>query len=225
VNAARQNFQGARTADASLAGARVQTEIARKAVDDMSIRAPFPGFVSARPIAVGQYVALTSKIATVLRITPIKLELQVPESNAAQIRLGAEVEANVPGYPGRSFHGRVTAISPVVDTNSRTFSVEAEFSNADAVLKPGMFATARILLPGSSEGTFVPREAVVSDATTNSSEVFFIRDGKARVAVVQLGAADGGMIQILSGISPDALIALDHLRDLYDGESVTVKGE
>ncbi len=220
LNSARQNYQGVLTAQASLAGARAQTSLAQKAMQDTVIRAPFAGFVSARPIAVGQYVALTSKLATLLRITPIKLDLQVPESNNPQIRLGVDVEASVPGYPGRVFRGKVTALNPAVDPNSRTFSVEAEFANTDVALKPGMFATARILLTGSTDGIFIPTRAILTDPTTNSSQVFFIRDGKARVAVVQLGSKDGEFTQILSGLSAGAVIVTDHMQDLYDGEPV-----
>src|SRR5215469_2754114 len=211
INSARQNYQGVLTAQASLAD---------KALQDTVIRTPFAGFVSARPIAAGQYVALTSKIATLLRITPIKLDLQVPESNVAQMQAGVTVEASAPGYPGRIFQGKATALNPAVDPNSRTFSVEAEFPNSDLALKPGMFATARILLTGTSDGIFVPTRAILTDATTNSSQVFFVRDNKARVAVVQLGAKDGDLTQILSGLSPGATVATDHLQDLYDGESV-----
>jgi hypothetical protein len=102
--------------------------------------------------------------------------------------------------------------------------VEAKFANQDLALKPGMFATARILLNGSSTGIFLPRSSVLTDSSTNSSQVFFVRDGKARVAVVQLGAVDGDMIQILSGISSDFVVASNHLQDLYDGELVDAEG-
>ena len=224
LNSARQNFQGVINAQASLAGARAQTAIARKAVDDTIIKAPFTGYISSRPVAVGQYVALTAKIATLVRVTPLKLELQVQESNAPQLKIGADVEASVPGYPGRTFHGTVTSINPTVDSNSRTVSVEAKFANQDLALKPGMFATARILLNGSSMGIFLPRAAILTDPSTNSSQVFFIRDGKARVAVVQLGAVDGDLIQILSGITEDFVVATNHLQDLFDGEPVDTGG-
>jgi multidrug efflux pump subunit AcrA (membrane-fusion protein) len=220
LNSARQNFQGVINAQASLAGARAQTAIARKAVEDTIIKAPFDGYVSSRPVAVGQYVALTAKIATVVRVTPLKLDLQVQESNAPQLKVNSEVEASVPGYPGRTFHGIVTSINPTVDANSRTVTVEAKFANTDLALKPGMFATARILLTGSTMGIFLPRSAVITDPSTNSSQIFFVRDGKARVAVVQLGAADGNLVQILSGISADFTVANSHLQDLYDGEPV-----
>jgi len=143
------------------------------------------------------------------------------------MKLSVPVEAMVPGYPGRIFQGRVTAINPAVDASSRTFTVIAEFPNTDIALKPGMFGTARILLPGSNMGMFVPKSAIITDATTNSSQLYFIRDGRARVAVVQLGAARDNMVQILSGISPNAVIATDHLPDLYDGMVVktTQKGQ
>jgi membrane fusion protein (multidrug efflux system) len=196
--------------------------MATKAVEDTLIRAPFSGYISSRAIAVGQYVALTNKIATVMRIQPIRLELQVQESNAARIKEGAAVESGVPSFPERVFKGTVTAVNPAIDPNSRSFTVVAEFPNSDTALKPGMFAKSRILLPGSTEGVFIPRGAVITDATTNSSQVFFVRDGKARVAVVQLGSLDGDMVQILNGIAPDATIIVDNLKDLYDGETLNV---
>jgi len=224
LNSARQNYQGVMTAQASLSGIKVQVEQAKKAVDDTVIRAPFSGYVSARPIAVGQYVALANKIATIVRITPIKLELQAPEANAPQMKISVPVDAAVPGYPDVVFHGMVTAINPAVDPTSRAFTAIAEFSNSNLTLKPGMFATARILLPGSSMGVFVPRSAVITDPSTNSSQVFFIRDGKARVAVVQLGPTEGDQVQILSGITAGMTIATDNLKDLYDGQSVKTVG-
>jgi len=221
-NGARQNFQGVATQEASLQAIHAQVAMARKAVADIEVRAPFPGYVSARPVAVGEYVDTKATIATILRITPVKLQLQIPQIYAPSVQLGLTVEAAVSGFQDRIFLGKVTAINPSVETNSRTFIVEASFANTDIVLKPGMFATARIVLPGSTKGIFAPREAVLTDPTTNSSQVFMIVDGKARVAVVQIGEQVDGMIRILSGVAEDATLALDHLQDLYDGQNVTV---
>ncbi|MEO8099825.1 MAG: efflux RND transporter periplasmic adaptor subunit [Acidobacteriota bacterium] len=222
LNNARQNFQGVATQEASLSGIRAQVAMARKAVADVEIKAPFAGYVSARPVAVGEFVGTNANIATVLRITPIKLQLQVPETYAPQVKAGLPVEAEVSGYPQRVFRGKVTAVNPAVESNSRTFVAEIGFPNTDLALKPGMFATARVVLPGISKGIYVPRLAVLTDATTNSSQVFMIREGKARLAVVQLGEQVGDLVRILSGIPEDAVLATDHLRDLYDGQTVTV---
>jgi hypothetical protein len=86
-----------------------------------------------------------------------------------------------------------------------------------------MFATARVVLPASARGMFVPRTAVLTDPTTNSSQVFMIVEGKARVAVVQIGEVEGDQIRILAGIPDDAVLAKDHLQDLYDGQAVNVQ--
>lgn len=221
ANNARQNFGGVETQQASLQAIRAQVALARKAIEDAQIRAPFAGYVSARPVSVGEHVGVADTIATILRIQPIKLALRVPENYSPQVKNNLPVEAQVTGFPERKFEGRVIAINPAVDTNSRTFVVEAEFRNSDLALKPGTFAQARVSLPGSQRGVFVPRAAVVTDATTNSSQVFMIRDGKARLAVVQLGETQGDLIRIISGIPEDAVIVTDHLQELYDGQTVT----
>ncbi|MFM2126072.1 MAG: hypothetical protein RL328_2523 [Acidobacteriota bacterium] len=223
LNNARQNFQGVQTQEASLQAIRAQVSLARKALADVEIKAPFDGYVSARPVAAGEYVGTSATIATVLRIAPVKLQLQVPQTYAPSVKVGLNVEATVSGFPDRIFKGRVTAVNPAVETNSRTFIAEASFPNTDLALKPGMFATARVVLPGSTKGMFVAREAVLVDTTTNSSQVYMILDGKARVAVVQLGEQMGNQVRILSGIPDDAVLATDHLQDLYDGQNVTVK--
>jgi RND family efflux transporter MFP subunit len=224
LNTARQNYQGVATQEASQLGTRAQLALAEKVLADAQIRAPFAGYVSARPVTTGEYVSASSKIATVLRVTPIKLELQVPELYAQQMKRGLSVGASITGYAGKVFQGTVTAINPAVDPNSRTFVVEATFANGDVALRPGMFATARIVLPGSTQGIFIPASALITDATTNSSQVFLIRDGKARLAVVQIGERDGDLVRILTGIPADAILATDHLQELYDGQSVKLAG-
>ncbi len=224
LNAARQNYQGVATQEAGQLGTRAQLALAEKVLADTQVRAPFAGYVSARAVTPGEYVSTSSKIATILRVTPIKLELQVPELYAQQMKKGLSVGANVTGYAGKVFDGKVTAINPAVDPNSRTFVVEATFANSDVTLRPGMFATARIVLPGSTQGIFVPASALITDATTNSSQVFMIRDGKARLAVVQVGEREGDQVRILTGIPSDAVVATDHLQDLYDGQTVRMAG-
>ncbi len=224
LNAARQNYQGVATQEAGQLGTRAQLAMAEKVLADTQVKAPFAGYVSARNVTPGEYVSTSSKIATILRVTPIKLELQVPELYSQQMKRGLNVEASVTGYAGRVFQGTVTAINPAVDPSSRTFVVEVTFANGDVALRPGMFATARIVLPGSTQGIFVPSNAVITDATTNSSQVFLIRDGKARLAVVQVGERDGNLVRILTGLPADAVVATDHLQDLYDGQSVRMAG-
>ena len=94
------------------------------------------------------------------------------------------VVARVAAYPDRDFTGKITAVNPSVDPNSRVFILEARFDNPKGELRPGMFATARVLLPGGESAVFVPRNAVVRDKTTDSYQLFTIENNTARLHVV-----------------------------------------
>jgi multidrug efflux pump subunit AcrA (membrane-fusion protein) len=220
LNNARQNYQGVSGSEASLAGFRTQVAMARKAIEDTIVRAPMSGYVSDRPVAVGEYVSTTSKIATVLRVTPIKLFLQISEAEAARLHPGMSAAARVSAYGDRDFTGLVTVIRPAVDPTSRALTVEVQFANPDFKLRPGMFATARVALPAGQEGLFVPSTSVLTDTTTASSQIFVIDGGKARAKVVRMGEADGGMVRIMGGATAGTVVATSNLKDLYDGVAV-----
>ena len=220
ANGARQSFEIVSTSQASLDNMKAQLSQAQKAVADTTIRAPFDGFITARPVAAGEYVALTSKIATIVRIGSMKLELETPEQRASQAHLGDAVVARVGAYPNRTFPGRVSAINQSVDPNSRVFLLEARFDNPDGALKPGMFATARVRQPGGVPGVFIPAQAVVRDKTTDSNQVFVIQNGKARLRVVSAGEVRGNSIRILSGVAAGEAVAMDNRSELYDGAPV-----
>jgi RND family efflux transporter MFP subunit len=195
------------TAQAQLESARAALGLAQKALNDTTITAPFSGHVSDRPVAVGEFVTPASKIATILKISPIKLRLQVPEADAARVNIGR-------------FAGKVTAINPAIELASRAVIVEVEIENSNNQLRPGMFATARIFQPEGGQGVFVTRKAVIEDQNTNSFRVFVIEGTTARLRVVQLGEADGDMVRIVSGVSAGEVVATSNLEHLYDGAPV-----
>jgi multidrug efflux pump subunit AcrA (membrane-fusion protein) len=223
LNGARQGWFGVETSQASLSGVKAQVAQAEKALADTTIRAPFDGYVTARPVAVGQYVALTNKIATVVKIGVLKLQLQTPEQRASQVKTGMNVNARVAAWPDRVFTGKVTAVNPSVDPSSRVFLVEAKFDNARAELRPGMFATAKVMLPGGEKAVFVPRSAVARDKTTDSYQLFAIENGVARLKVVVPGEQDGDRLRIVTGLTGSETVATARLAELYDGAAVEVK--
>jgi multidrug efflux pump subunit AcrA (membrane-fusion protein) len=220
LNGARQGFGAVESAAAALAAARAQLAQAEKGLADTTIPAPFDGNITARPVAAGEYVALSNKIATIVRMDTLKLQLQTPEQRASRAKVGMPVTARVSAHPDREFSGQVTAIDASVDPTSRVFIVEARFENGKSELRPGMFAKARVLLPGGETAVFVPRTAILRDKTTDSNQVFAIENGKARLRVVVVGDADGGQIRIASGLTGNETLAVNHLTDLYDGAAV-----
>jgi multidrug efflux pump subunit AcrA (membrane-fusion protein) len=224
LNGARQSHAAMETSQASLDGVRSQLAQAEKALADTTIRAPYDGYITARPVAAGVYVALTNKIATIVRIGVLKLQLQTPEQRAGQVKLGMQVVARVAAFPGREFSGRVTAVNPSVDPGSRVFILEARFENPGAQLRPGMFATAHVLMPGGENAVFVPRSAVIRDKTTDSYQLFTIENGTAHLRVVVLGDEDGDLVRVTSGLTGGEKVAVGQQGDLFDGAAVEVKG-
>lgn len=220
INTARQSNQAIQSAEAAVETARAQVAIAQKAVADATVRAPYAGYISNRPIAVGEYVTTSSVVATVLRTNPIKLQLQVQESEAPYITTGMGVSLEVDAYRNRKFAGQVTAVNPAIDPVSRAVTIEASVENADNALRSGMFATAQIVRPGGSKAVFLPRAAVFSDQNTQSYRVFVIQGDTAKLRVVQIGTEEGDTIQILSGVNADEVVATSNLQQLYEGARV-----
>ena len=225
LNSARQGYQGVGTAQASVTSAQVQLAMAQKAIDDTVVVAPFAGQITARPTAIGEYVATSSKLATLVRISPLKLNLQIPEANAARIRTGLKVVARIAAYPNEEFTGAISAINAAVSVDSRALNVEVQFQNADGKLHPGMFATATVLLSGTEKAVFVSRDAILGNSGLESAQVFAIAGGIAHGVVVQLSGADtigvgSGMVRVLSGLSGGEILAAKNLDKLYDGAAV-----
>jgi RND family efflux transporter MFP subunit len=223
LNGARQSYGAVENSQASLEGVRAQLAQAEKGLADTTIHAPFDGSITARPVAAGEYVALTNKLATIVRIGSMKLQLQTPEQLAAKGKLGMTVVARVAAYPDREFTGKITAVNPSVDPNSRVFILEAKFDNPRGELRPGMFATARVLLPGGESAIFVPRAAVLRDKTTDSYQVFVIDNKIARLRVVVTGDVNGSDVRIAGGLNGGETVATSQQSALFDGARVEVR--
>jgi multidrug efflux pump subunit AcrA (membrane-fusion protein) len=222
VNLARQNNQAIKSAQANVEAAQTEVGTAQQALADTVVRAPFSGFISARPVAVGEYVSSASIIATILRSNPIKIQMQVAEADVPMVVLGRGVSVKVDAYPDRSFAGIVTAVNPAVDPASRSAIVEGSIENNDNALRSGMFGTARITKEGGGAGVFVLKSAVYSDQATQSYRAFVIIDGVAKLRVLQLGPEEGDSYQILDGLNADETVATSNLGELYEGAKVAV---
>ena len=115
--------------------------------------------------------------------------------------VGQSVSVTTSAWPDRNFSGRVARISPNVTPTSRTMTIEAEIENSSAVLKPGQFATVRILQERAEPAVLVPARAVRTEAGV--SRVFVMKDGYARERIVQIGQTEGDLVEIRSGIAAD----------------------
>lgn len=220
VNAAKQNNQAIKTAEAGVESARAAVQVAEQAVADTVIRAPFSGFISERQTAVGEFVTTASTIATIIRSNPMKIQIQISERDVPNVVIGRGVSISVDAYPDRNFAGTVTAVNPAIDQNSRSAIVEAAIENNDNSLRSGMFASARIIREGAENGIFVPKSAIHNDMSTQSYRAFVIEQGVAKLRVLQLGQEEADSYRILTGLNADEIVATSNLEQLYEGALV-----
>ena len=218
LSQARQNYAAVATARANVANAESALNLARRTVSYANVFSPIDGFVSERVADLGEYVSPTAKVATVVRINPLRVRIDIPEQAIPTVGVGQSVSVTTSAWPDRSFSGRIARISPNVTPTSRTLTVEAEIENSGGVLKPGQFATIRILQERSAPAVLVPVRAVRTEGGV--SRVFVMKDGYARERIVQIGQTEGDLIEIKSGISADEVVATSNLEVLSEGVAV-----
>ena len=215
---ARQNYAGVDVARTNVANAEAALALARKNLSYVNIPAPIDGFVAERTADLGEYVSPQQKVATIVRTNPLRIRIDIPEQAIPEVRVGQSVSVTTSAWPDRNFSGRVARIAPNVSATSRTLTVEAEIENGSGALKPGQFATVRILQERAEPAVLVPARAVVTEAGV--SRVYVIKDGRAEQRVVQTGQTEGDLIEIKSGVAADEQVATSSLEQLSDGIAI-----
>jgi RND family efflux transporter MFP subunit len=213
-NGAMQQYQ-------ALLAARARVVLARKALADTVVKAPFAGVVGQRLVSVGDYVQRGTKVASVLRTNPLRVQLTVPEQYSAEVAVGRSVSFEVDAAPGQKFTGQVRYVSPALETNSRTLVVEAVVPNDSGALRPGSFATALIEQANRSPGILTPVAAVRTVAGT--SRVFVVSGDKAEERIVTIGQPVGDLIEITTGLKAGEKVATSNVAQLADGARVAAR--
>lgn len=215
---ARQNYAAVEVARTNVANAQAQLALARKNLSYAVIPAPIDGFVTERTADLGEYVSPQQKVATIVRTNPLRIRIDIPEQAIPEVKVGQSVSITTSAWPERNFAGRVARIAPNVSATSRTMIVEAEIENSSNALKPGQFATVRILQERAEPAVLIPARAVVTDAGVN--RVYVIKDGHAEQRLVQTGQTDGDLIEIKNGVAADEQVAISNLQQLTDGIAI-----
>ncbi|HEX6861286.1 MAG TPA: efflux RND transporter periplasmic adaptor subunit [Thermoanaerobaculia bacterium] len=214
----QEAIETARTRQALLGQRMSELEIARQALRDSAITAPFDGMIRERQAGVGDYVSPGQPVVVLVRVHPLRLRLEVPEREAAGVRGGQAVRLTVEGDPG-SHEGHVARISPSIREESRTLLVEAEVPNPGGRLRPGSFAKAEIVTQADEPAVLVPTSSVVSFA--GIEKVIGVADGKAVEKRVKTGRRSGDKVEILEGAAAGDVVVVEP-GNLVDGQPVTI---
>ena len=218
LSLARQNNAAVLTAQANVANAESQLNLALRSQTYANVYSPIDGYVADRPADLGEYVSTTTKVATIVKINPLRVRIDIPEQAIPTVNVGQSVSVTTSAWPDKNFSGRIARISPNVTPTSRTLTVEAEIENPGGLLKPGQFATVRILQSRAAPATLVPARAVRTESGV--SRVFVIKDGHAQERQVQLGQTEGDLVEIKSGVAENDNVATSNIEQLSDGMAV-----
>ncbi|ALA57318.1 efflux RND transporter periplasmic adaptor subunit [Nitrospira moscoviensis] len=182
------------------------------------LRAPFGGTVGLRRVSPGDYVQPGQDLVNLEDLAAVKIDFKVPEAYLSRVAIGQQVILSTDAYPDRTFTGEVYAVDPRVDATNRAVHVRARLPNGDGHLRPGLFATATLLLTGRTDALLIPEEAVVYQR--GQTFVHRVVNETARLTEVALGRRERGRVQVLSGLHPgDTVVRAGHQK-LKDGMRV-----
>jgi RND family efflux transporter MFP subunit len=223
MEATRQQYEAARNGAAqqfqALRAARARVALAHKSLADTTVRAPFTGLVAERLVSTGDYVTKGMKVAVVVRVNPLRVQLTVPEQFVSAIKVGAPVTFQVDAYPGREFTGTVRYISPALEASRRAMTIEAVVPNQSGDLKPGLFATARVEQPDKVPALMVPATAVQTQGGT--SRVYVVNGDTVEERIVTIGQQIDTLVEVATGLKAGERVATKNVAQLFDGAKVS----
>jgi membrane fusion protein (multidrug efflux system) len=212
------------TAEAQVESARAQVAQLQTALDRKKLIAPFAGVIGIARVEVGQYVQPGTIYATLQDLSQMRVDFSVPEQQIGVLALGGPltVATEVGDF---SATGRIIAIEPRVDSNSRMVTVRAEVENPSGVLYPGQFLRVRIALPEEQGVIAVPQTAVSS--TLYGDSIYVVRKGEGEdlsveQVFVKIGRRSGGRIEVIEGLAAGDQIVTSGQNRLNPGAKVVI---
>jgi membrane fusion protein (multidrug efflux system) len=163
-----------------------------------TIRAPFSGKLGFRFVSEGSYITPSSVITNIVNTNPIKLEFSIPSKYAGDVKIGTKIQFTTESSSG-NFEGKVYAVNPVIDNNTRTLQIRAIAPNPKGHLVPGAFARVSIILQQKNEAMQIPTESIITDAT--GSKVYKIVNGEAIYTTIRIGVRGEKLVEVLDGLN------------------------
>ncbi len=208
--------------EAAELGYKVRKSNYQNVEENTILRSPVTGYVTARNFDVGDMFAMSAPLFTVQQVVPVKLLVGISESEYTKVKKGDAVSLTVDAIPGRTFHGKIERLYPVIDAATHTFKAEVVVPNADRVLRPGMYA--RVLVNfGSHNSVVVPDRALVKQEGTGTRFIYVLQeDGTVKYLPVKTGRHMGAEYEITEGLQDGWKVVVKGQAALRDGVKVNV---
>jgi membrane fusion protein (multidrug efflux system) len=190
---------------------------------EAEVTSTISGIVKLVMTQVGATVAHTAPLFQVVDMDNVEVILNVPEKKIAQVKRGQSAILSLVSYPDRTFYGNVYKVSPVVDALSRTLEARILVGNPGYLLKPGMFAEARLVLQEIDSALVIPVASLLD--RDGKRVVFTVHDGTARRVVPKLQFVEGRWAVVSAGLEAGDQVVVVGQQNLNDGDAVTIAEE
>jgi RND family efflux transporter MFP subunit len=225
LDSAQANFD---SAQARVTSARADIELALSALGDTTLIAPATGLILERKIEVGTLVGAGTVGFVLGDVSAVKARFGIPDAAIATVKLGESIGVAVDAVAEKMFTGRITAVAPTADPQSRVFDVEVTIPNADGRLRPGMIGTVALGLPRTpaQQPLIVPLSAVIRATEADSYALMVVeRKGDVEIAhlrSVELGDVTGNGVAVTRGVAAGDRVVVTGASLLVDGDPVRV---
>lgn len=211
-----------------LDNAKLQLDVAetniKNLTDNTFLISPINGVVTARNYDDGDMYSGQIPVLTVMSVNPVKLMVNVSESNYSQVKQGMNVDVKFDIFQDETFKGKVSLIYPTIDERSRTFGVEVKLNNNSNKIRPGMFARVSMGF-GIAKHVVVPDQSVVKQSGSGSKFVFVYKNGKVEYRPIELGRRFKNEYELISGVNSGEQVVVAGQSKLVDGSEVKIAKE
>jgi membrane fusion protein (multidrug efflux system) len=188
--------------------------LAQATLDKSTLVAPFDGILGLRKISIGDYVNPGQDLVNIESINTLKVDFRVSEVHAIHLKAGQTIRVTLDAIPGASYEGKVYAIDPAHDPNGRAVILRARMPNKDGQLRSGMFARVDLLIEALDKRILVPETALVPMG--QDLFVFRLLENKARLTKVKIGQRRAGVVEVVEGLEPEAIVVVEGALKLRD---------
>ena len=218
------------TAEASFKQTTADAQSLAATIAKKVMRAPFTGRTGIRLVSLGQFLDRGNPMVTLQALNPIHADFSLPQQRISEIKAGFPVRVTLDAKPGVVFTGKVSAISPEIDSTTRTARVESTLANADEQLTPGMYVNVEVVAPEKTAVVAIPATAVYFQPFGDT--IFVVKSVKdeatgqvvkrAEQRFVKLGEARGDYVRVISGVNAGEEVVTSGVFKLSNGTKLFV---
>lgn len=203
-----------------LAAARVRAEATGRSLGKTRVLAPIDGEIEVQIVAPGDYVKVGDPLFHLVGTQLMRAHLLFPEAAAERIRPGLKVLLSSPATPQRTLEARIEDIKPTVGASNRALDAIVRFRAQGQGFRGGGSVNARVILALKPDTIMVPEQSVVLRPA--GKVAYVVREGRAEQRVVETGLKQDGMVEVLKGLAPGDVVAVDGAGFLTHGAAVSL---